>query len=51
LKEKWRGSCFKKDQNGETVITKLDKETLIKIAEVGKGVYIDGTTTATALSS
>jgi Ca-activated chloride channel family protein len=33
--------AFKKD--GETVITKLDKETLIEIAEVGKGVYIDGT--------
>ncbi|MDP5099719.1 MAG: BatB protein, partial [Nonlabens sp.] len=43
--------AFKKDNDGETVITKLDKETLIEIAEVGKGVYIDGTVTATALEA
>lgn len=51
LKENGVVRAFKKDNDGETVITKLDKETLIEIAEVGKGVYIDGTVTATALEA
>ena len=36
---------FKKDQNGKTVITKLNATTLQEIAEAGNGVYIDGTLT------
>ena len=37
---------YKKDQNNETVITKLDKETLRLIANEAKGSYIDGSQTA-----
>ncbi len=33
---------YKKDQNNETVITKLDEATLKKIAEEGNGEYIHG---------
>ena len=33
---------YKKDNNGETVITKLNEETLIEIAEEGNGEYING---------
>ncbi len=33
---------FLKNRQGETVITKLDKKTLQKIAEVTQGEYIDG---------
>ena len=36
---------YKKDNNGETVITKLNEETLIKIAEEGNGKYINGKNT------
>lgn len=36
---------YKKDQNGETVITKLNEETLIEIAEEANGQYINGNTT------
>ncbi len=35
----------KKDKDGETVITKLNKETLENIAENANGGYIDGNTT------
>lgn len=34
---------FKKDSNGNTVLTKLDEETLKKIASDGKGKYFRGT--------
>lgn len=51
LKENGVVRAFKKDSNGETVITKLDKETLKEIAQVGNGVYIDGTITAAALEA
>lgn len=37
---------YKKDNNGETVITKLDEETLIEIAEEANGQYINGKNTS-----
>ena len=37
---------YKKDNDGETVITKLDEDTLIEIAEEGNGQYINGRNTA-----
>ncbi len=37
---------YKKDNQGETVITKLNEETLKKIAEEAKGEYINGSNTA-----
>ena len=36
---------YKKDKNNETVITKLNTETLKLIASEANGVYIDGNTT------
>ena len=36
---------YKRDQNNEQVITRLNTETLEEIAEVGNGEYIDGTNT------
>lgn len=36
---------YKKDRNGETVITRLDETTLREIAEETDGVYIDGNNT------
>lgn len=36
---------YKKDQNGETVITKLNEETLIDIADEASGEYIKGNNT------
>lgn len=36
---------YKKDKNGETVITKLNEETLKEIAEEANGVYINGSNT------
>ncbi len=41
---------YKKDKNGETVITKLNAETLKDIAESAKGKYIDGSNTNKAVS-
>jgi len=40
---------YKKDNNGETVITRLDAATLEEIAEEANGVYIDGTNTKEVL--
>ena len=37
---------FKKDNQGETVITRLDENTLQSIAEAGNGVYIQGQSTS-----
>jgi Ca-activated chloride channel family protein len=34
------GSDFRKDKNGEVVITKLDEEMLINLAQAGNGKYI-----------
>lgn len=36
---------YKKDQNNEQVVTKLNLETLEEIAAIGNGSYIDGTST------
>jgi len=36
---------YKKDNQGETVITRLNEETLINIANVANGTYINGTNT------
>jgi Ca-activated chloride channel family protein len=36
---------YKKDNSGETVITKLNEDTLIEIAEEGNGEYINGSNT------
>ncbi|MDK2771326.1 MAG: VWA domain-containing protein [Flavobacterium sp.] len=36
---------YKKDKEGEVVITKLNKETLVAIAEAANGGYIDGAST------
>lgn len=41
-----RNQTYKKDQNGETVITRASQETLESIAEIGNGIYIDGSNTA-----
>lgn len=40
---------YKKDQNGETVITKLNENTLIEIAEDANGEYIQGNVTNVVL--
>ncbi len=40
---------YKKDQNGETVITRLDEETLKGIAAEANGEYIEGKNTAVVL--
>lgn len=37
---------YKKDQNGETVITRLDEETLKSIANQANGAYINGNRTS-----
>ena len=42
---------YKKDNQGETVITKLNEETLIEIAEVANGAYINGKNTADVVES
>jgi Ca-activated chloride channel family protein len=36
---------YKKDQNGETVITRLNEEVLQSIADIADGVYINGNNT------
>ncbi|WP_455169089.1 vWA domain-containing protein [Aegicerativicinus sediminis] len=46
LKENGITKNYKKDQNGETVITKLDESTLRSIASEGNGEYILGNNTA-----
>lgn len=46
LKERGVTRRFKKNNEGETVITRLNAETLTEIAEAGNGAYIDGTITA-----
>lgn len=49
LKENGVVKNYKKDQNGETVITKLDESTLRSIAEEGNGVYIKGNNTSNVI--
>ena len=40
---------LKKDSQGETVITKLNEDVLVEIANEGKGQYIDGSNTDAAV--
>ncbi len=40
---------YKKDKNGEVVITKLNNEILDRIADQGNGVYINGTNTESVI--
>ena len=42
---------YKKDSQGETVITRLSEETLQAIAEEGKGIYINGKNTSDVVES
>jgi len=42
---------LKKDIEGEVVITRLNEEILIEIAEEGNGAYIDGENTAAAVEA
>ena len=42
---------YKKDKNGETVITKLNEETLKQIAETADGSYINGASTKTVVDT
>lgn len=49
LKENGVVRSFKKDREGTTVITKLNRENLIEIANAGNGTYIDGTITAAVI--
>ena len=42
---------YKKDNQGETVITKLDEETLIEIAAEANGEYINGRNTASVVEA
>ena len=42
---------YKKDSNGETVITKLNEETLKEIASEANGIYINGSNTAEVVES
>jgi Ca-activated chloride channel family protein len=42
---------YKKDNNGETVITRASPETLNSIAEIGNGIYIDGSNTVDAVKN
>ncbi|MFD2517247.1 VWA domain-containing protein [Salinimicrobium flavum] len=47
IPEKHRGvvQSYKKDSNGETVITRLNEETLKNIAAAANGIYVDGRVT------
>ncbi|MGB2087329.1 MAG: vWA domain-containing protein [Psychroflexus salarius] len=49
LKENGRVVSYKKDQNNETVITKLNTSTLSNIAKIGNGKYIPGLNTSEAV--
>jgi Ca-activated chloride channel family protein len=40
---------YKKDRDGQTVMTKLDETLLQKLASVGKGMYVRATTSETGL--
>lgn len=42
---------YKKDKNGETVITKLNEEVLKEIADTANGAYINGKNTADVVST
>lgn len=44
-----KSQSYKKDQSGETVITRASPETLQTIAKIGNGIYIDGSNTAASV--
>ncbi len=50
IKRKGILESLKKDAQGEVVITKLNQEVLLDIADKGNGKYIDGTNTEEAVS-
>ncbi|MRI01356.1 VWA domain-containing protein [Kriegella sp. EG-1] len=50
IKRKGVVESLKKDSKGEVVITKLNQEVLIDIAEEGNGEYIDGSNTEEAVN-
>lgn len=41
---------YKKDENGQTVMSKLDETLLQRVASVGKGMYVRATTSETGLN-
>lgn len=49
IKQNGRIQSYLKDDAGETVITRKDTETLRRIAEIGNGAYINGTSTSEAV--
>ena len=51
LKENGKLLGYKKDSNGETVVTKMNPETLKLIAETTKGKYLDGNNTKTVVDN
>lgn len=51
LKENGKVLGYKKDSNGETVVTKMNPESLKKIAEVTKGKYLDGNNTKSVVDN
>ena len=44
------GVSYKKDRAGETVITRADIATLKRIADLGNGVFVDGSSTTQAVN-
>lgn len=50
IKENGVLKYYKRDQNNEQVITRLEKETLQKISEIANGEYIDGSDTKTVVA-
>jgi Ca-activated chloride channel family protein len=42
---------YRTDKNGSTVVTKLNEKALIELADAGKGKYIQGNNTSSALNS
>jgi len=44
-----RGRVFKKDAQGEVIVSRLNREELLRIAEKGGGVFVDGTRTEEAV--
>jgi Ca-activated chloride channel family protein len=46
IKQDGRVQSYLKNEAGETVITKRDTQTLREIAEIGNGIYIDGSNTS-----
>jgi Ca-activated chloride channel family protein len=51
LKENGKILGYKKDLNGEVVVTKMNAESLKKIAEVTKGKYLDGNNTKSVVDN